>query len=282
LANMETGYWKTLRSVYRDQWGEKLLMNTDFIPEYAILGHPNEGKSAVVSTLSEDDSVVVSPTPGETLQCRVFPVKIDGQEIIRFTDTPGFQLPGQTLKWMESYTGKSENIVSSFISTHKGIADFKNECELFTPVARGAGIIFVVDGSRPIRSNDRMEMEILRLTGRPRMAIINCKENNEVFLNEWKDAFRKSFNSVRIFNAHHANYGERIAMLESLKSIDQDWQDALEKVIWAFKKDWENRNQRVAEIICDVLDTCLNHSVVKTYPTRIRIKRSVSERNYRS
>ena len=252
-------------------------MNSDIIPEYAILGHPNEGKSAVVSTLAEDDSVKVSPTPGETLHCRIFPVKIDGREIIHFTDTPGFQLPRQTLKWMESYSGKSENIVIDFISAHKHHVDFKNECELFTPVARGAGIIFVVDGSRPIRNNDRMEMEILRLTGCPRMAIINCKEKNEAFINDWKDAFRKSFNSVRMFNAHNANYGERIALLESLKFIDQDWQGALEKVISAFKKDRENRNQRVTEIICDLLDACLNHSVARTYPTEAEGKAAASE-----
>jgi len=240
-------------------------MNTEFIPEYAILGHPNEGKSAVVSTLSEDDSVIVSPTPGETRQCRTFSVKIDGREIIRFTDTPGFQLPGQTLKWMESYSGKPENIVHAFNSEHRDDPDFKNETELFKPVERGAGIIFVVDGSRPIRNNDRMEMEILRLTGRPRMAIINCKESSEVYMNEWKDAFRKNFNSVRMFNAHNANYGERIALLESLKFIDQDWQPALETVITAFKKDWEYRNLRVSELICDLLDTTLNHTASRTY-----------------
>lgn len=252
-------------------------MNDDFVPEYAILGHPNEGKSAVVSTLAEDDSVKVSPTPGETLQCRTFPVKIDGREIIRFTDTPGFQLPGQTLKWMESYSGKSEDIIRAFISAHKDTADFKNECELFTPVERGAGIIFVVDGSRPIRNNDRKELEILRLTGCPRMAIINCKDPNEAYLEAWKDAFRKSFNSVRVFNAHNANYGERIALLESLKFIDQDWQPALETVISAFKKDWNNRNLRVAEIICDLLDASLNHSVARTYPTETEGKAATSE-----
>jgi GTPase Era involved in 16S rRNA processing len=240
-------------------------MDSHFIPEFAILGHPNEGKSAVVSTLSEDDSVKVSPTPGETLYCRIFPVRIDGKEIIRFTDTPGFQLPRQTLKWMEAYKGAEKSIASAFCETHKDNPDFRNECELFAPVERGAGIIFVVDGSRPIRKNDRMEMEILRLTGCPRMAIINSKGRDGEFLEAWKNEFRKSFNSVRVFNAHNANYAERIALLESLKAIDQDWQPALKKVIGTFKQDWKNRNTRAAEIICDLLVKCLGHAVVRTY-----------------
>ena len=34
------------------------------LPEFAVLGHPNEGKSSVVSTLTEDDRIKVSPVPG--------------------------------------------------------------------------------------------------------------------------------------------------------------------------------------------------------------------------
>ena len=58
------------------------------IPEFAIIGHPNEGKSSVVSTLAEDDTVPVSRIPGETTTSRVYPVSIDGKEIIRFIDAP--------------------------------------------------------------------------------------------------------------------------------------------------------------------------------------------------
>ncbi len=240
-------------------------MDSHFIPEFAILGHPNEGKSSVVSTLAEDDSVKVSSTPGETLQCRVFPVRIDGHEIIRFTDTPGFQLPGQTLKWMEAYDADEQDRLRAFKDLHRDNPEFRNECELFSPLERGAGIIFVVDGSRPVRKNDRMEMEILRLTGCPRMAIINSKGHDEDFLDAWKKEFRKSFNSVRVFNAHNATYAERIALLESLKGIDQDWQPALEKVIDAFQVDWKNRNTQAAEVICDLIATCLKHTVVRRY-----------------
>jgi hypothetical protein len=113
-------------------------------------------------------------------------------------------------------------------------------------------------------------MEILRLTGRHRMAIINSKGPDDEYLEVWRTEFRKSFNSVRVFNAHNANYAERIALLESLKSIDQDWQPALEKVIRAFKRDWKHRNTSAAEIICDLLFKCLVHRVIRTYPHEIR------------
>lgn len=243
-------------------------MNGDTVPEFAIVGHPNEGKSSVVSTLAEDDSVRISPTPGETIQCQTFPVIIDGREIIRFVDTPGFQNPKQTLLWMKNYQGSDDQLLESFYESHLGNPDFQNDCELFTPIMKGAGIIYVVDGSRPLRTVDKAEMEILRLTGHPRMAIINCKEDDTGYLEHWKNEFRKHFNSVRVFDAHKATYAERIALLESLKSIDQDWESALETVISAFIKDWEHRNSLTVEIMCTMLVGCLEYTVTKNIMDR--------------
>jgi predicted GTPase len=247
-------------------------MNNNMIPEFAIVGHPNEGKSSVVSTLAEDDSVRVSPTPGETIKCQTFPVMIDGKEIIRFTDTPGFQNPKQTLKWMKNYQDPDDLIIEVFRQTHENDQDFRDDCELFTPIAHGSGIIYVVDGSRPIRKVDRAEMEILRLTGLPRMAIINCKEDETGYLDQWKSEFRKHFNSIRVFNAHKATYAERIDLLESLKSIDQDWQPFLSTVISAFKKDWEHRNMLTVEIMCTMLTDCLEYSITKNFTEKSREK----------
>ncbi len=241
-------------------------MTQDFlIPEFAIVGHPNEGKSTVVSTLSEDDSVRISSLPGETTECRVFPVMIDGDEIIRFIDTPGFQSPKKALAWMKSYQGPDRQMLKAFLETHRDDPDFRDECQLFKPIADGAGIIYVVDGSRPLRKADKAEMELLRLTGRPRMAIINCKEDEDYYLDDWKNEFIKHFNSIRVFNAQKATYAERIALLDSLKSVEQVWQPSLEKVIRTFKRDWDRRNQRTAELICELLQTGIMYKIKKNY-----------------
>ncbi len=227
------------------------------IPEFAILGHPNEGKSSVLSTLAEDDSVRVSPTPGETTECRTFPVIIDGREVLRFTDTPGFQNPGRVLSELKKRTENEENPLKTFREYAATVPELHDDCELLGPVERGAGIIYVVDGSRPVRNVDRAEMEILRLTGKPRMAIINCKADDTEHLPAWKTEFRKNFNSHRLFNAHRATYAERILLLETLKSIDQDWHQILSEVVTVFKKDWEARNNTSADIITNLLTDTL-------------------------
>jgi len=252
------------------------------IPEFAILGHPNEGKSSVVSTLAEDDSVRIGSFPGETVKCQVFPVKIDGEEIIRFVDTPGFQNPRQTLSWMKKYTGPEELILQAFIEAHEDNPEFSDECELLGPVAGGSGIIYVVDGSRPLRNDDRAEMEILRLTARPRMSIINCKEDETAYLDQWKNEFRKHFNSIRQFNAHKATYKERLELLESLKSVDQDWQPALSRVIDAFSYDWQQRTRITSEIIVDMLAKIISFTVVGNLREGVRQSsiKEYLEKNY--
>lgn len=231
------------------------------IPEFAILGHPNEGKSSVVSTLTEDDGIRVSRVPGETIESTPYTVKIDGKDIIRFVDTPGFQVPKQTLAWFRKFEGNPEHIVETFIETFKNDPFFIDECELLKPVAKGAGIIYVVDGSRPVRDDDLAEMEILRLTGRPRMAMINSKTDEKDYTSDWKNEFRRHFNSIRIFNSNTANFMERIKMLESLKAIDQEWEQSLSDVITAFQKDRRKRNLLAGTAICRAIEQILSFSL---------------------
>lgn len=241
-------------------------MNQDAagIPEFAILGHPNEGKSSLVSTLSEDDSVRISPYPGETTECRIFPVIIDGRETIRFTDTPGFQTPRRTLAWFEAYQGPRDQIIRQFIREHLNDPACKDETRLLTPVLRGAGIIYVADGSRPMRKSDVAEMKILALTGRPRMAVINNKTNDNRFIPDWEKAFAEHFQVVIHFNAHRASYRERILLLRRLGTLHEDFSEPVAFVIDAFKKEWHRRNVLTSETILDLLETCMNHTVSQT------------------
>lgn len=229
------------------------------IPAFAIIGHPNEGKSTIVSTLAEDDKVRISPIPGETVECMEFPVKIDGKEIIRFIDTPGFQNPRKALTWLKAFDGEDKDILQAFLKENRDNPLFSDETKLLTPVSKGAGIIYIVDGTRPVRKIDTIEMEILRLTGQPRIAIINNKDDNLQFIDDWKHAFLKHFNSVRSFNGLTATYIERIELLESLKAIFQDWEQPLSDVIEAFKTDWKNRNRIAAASIVDMLVKSIIH-----------------------
>ena len=60
-------------------------------PRLAVVGHPNKGKSCIVSTLAHDDSVLIGELPGTTTRCRSYPMKVDGETLYVLVDTPGLQ-----------------------------------------------------------------------------------------------------------------------------------------------------------------------------------------------
>jgi len=234
-------------------------------PVIAIIGHPNEGKSSVLSTLTEDDSVVVSDYPGETVVCQRFPVQIGSETVMEFVDTPGFQNPIRLLQSMRESGLTDEKLLDYIHEKHGADADYHHDLELMKPLREGAGLIYVVDCSRPLLEEDKAEMEILRLINRPRMAVINFKDEDREYMEAWKLAFRRHFNVIREFNAHQARFQERIALLETLKAIQQDWEPAINRAIEAYHKDWDYRKRRVVEDTVRYLEWALNHKAERKY-----------------
>ncbi|MGQ9658956.1 MAG: GTPase/DUF3482 domain-containing protein [Thermochromatium sp.] len=233
------------------------------IPRLAIMGHPNAGKSSVVATLTENDQIPIDKRAGTTTRSDVYPVVIDGRTVIEFIDTPGFQNPNAILEWFQAHED-TPDLAHAFVKAHRSDPLYAHDVALMEPVAQGAGIILVVDGSKRIKEKDRVEIELLRLTGRPRMAILNNLTRQDRYMNQWRDALNKAFNSVREFNAHRATYDERMRLLNALKSIDQRWEPMVEEAIEAFAHDWERRLDQAAGTILDLLKRALSYKVSKT------------------
>ena len=232
------------------------------IPVLAIMGHPNAGKSSVVATLTENDRIAIAKRAGTTTTTDEYPVIIDGRTVMMFVDTPGFQNPSDILEWFQAHADEPD-LAGAFLASHGDDPMFSHDCALLRPVADGAGIILVVDGSKRIKEKDRTEMELLRLTGRPRMAILNNLSSTDKHMPAWQDALNKSFNSVREFNAHRATYAERLALLGALKTIDQRWEPMLDETIRAFREDWSRRIDQSTDTIIQLMKDALGKRVTR-------------------
>jgi small GTP-binding protein len=230
-------------------------MTTD-IPVLSIMGHPNAGKSSVVSTLTENDRIEIDKRAGTTTRADSYPVIIDGQTILRFIDTPGFQNPTRILEWFQSHQDEID-LAGAFVAAHRSDSLYSHDRALLEPISQGAGIILVVDGSKRIKEKDRTEMELLRLTGRPRMAVLNNLTSQRRHMPAWQDALSRTFNSVREFNAHRATYAERLRLLQAMKGTDQRWEPQLEATIQAFERDWERRIDQTVTTILGLLEDAL-------------------------
>ncbi|MEJ6728680.1 MAG: DUF3482 domain-containing protein [Akkermansiaceae bacterium] len=235
------------------------------IPTFAVVGKINMGKSSVLATLLEidDDRVVrVSSTPGATTQCQVLPVEFDGREMIRFIDTPGFSNALEAMRAIQDIHGKGTPDLSSveqFVKREINGGQFEDEARLLQPLIEGAGVLYVIDPSKPLRDAFVAEMEILRWTGRPRMALLNEKADHQDRIEEWRTRLGSYFNLVRTFNAHRARFDERKNLLKALLEIDEGHRRRIEETIELIDEEWDQRREESAEILMDFLSLALRH-----------------------
>lgn len=258
---------------------------TALAPVFAVLGHPNKGKSSIVSTLAHDDSVAIGPVPGTTVKCRSFPMKVDGTVLYTLVDTPGFQRARGALRWMrqqETTVARRAEVVRAFIEAHRETGQFPDERELLSPVIQGAGILYVVDGSVPYGPEYEPEMEILRWTGRPRMALINPIGRAD-HVEEWRKALGQYFHVVRVFNAVMAEFDKQIELLRAFGHLDEGWREPLEHAAAVLERERGKRRARAARLVGEALGEMLALTLTKTLSAdgAVEPEKPALERRYR-
>jgi hypothetical protein len=239
-------------------------------PVFAVVGHPNKGKSSIVSTLASDDSVSISPEPGTTTRCRRFPMTVDGEELYALVDTPGFQRARRALHWMrhhETTADRHSEVVRRFVETRRGEEVFAEECELLQPIIDGAGILYVVDGSVPFGEEYEPEMEILRWTGQPSMALINPIGPAD-YIGPWKAALGQYFKVVRVFDAVMAEFDKRIELLRAFGQLQEEWRESLERAVQCLQHDRERQRRLAARAIAGGLASMLGLQVEEKLTSR--------------
>jgi hypothetical protein len=232
-------------------------------PVFAVVGHPNKGKSSIVATLAADDSVRIGPEAGTTRQCREYPMTVDGQVLYTLVDTPGFQRARRAWQWIrehETTADRHVEVVKTFVEVHRRQSVFAAECELLEPILAGAGILYVVDGSVPYGEEYEPEMEILRWTGQPSMALINPIGPAD-YLESWRRALGQYFKVVRVFNAVMAEFHKRTELLRGFGQLKEEWRQPLEHAATSLEREQETRCSRAAREVTDALVEMLSHRI---------------------
>ncbi|MBN1517672.1 GTPase/DUF3482 domain-containing protein [Candidatus Sumerlaeota bacterium] len=232
---------------------------------FAVVGHVNKGKSSIVSTLAEDDSVAIAREAGTTIECREFPLRIDGRTLFTLIDTPGFEQARHALAWLrehESGAAGRPAAVRRFLEEHAATGRFPEECKLLRPIVDGAGILYVVDGSRPYSPEYETEMEILAWTGQPRMALIN-RISEADHSESWRAALDQYFSIVREFNAKQAGFEERLKLLRAFRELREDMSAELDEAIAALNRERERRLRESCRAIAAMLADMLSLTLVE-------------------
>lgn len=234
-------------------------------PRFVVVGHPNKGKSSIVSTLASDDRVRVAPDPGTTTQATDYPMQVDGRVLYTLVDTPGFQRARRALDWLRQHDTTADRrpeVVRQFIAAHEPTNAFPDEVALLKPLVdprQPAGLLYVVDGSVPYGPEYEPEMEILRWTGRPSLALINPIDAAAAaeHLPAWEAALGQYFRIVRVFNAVTAEFDKRLELLRAFGQLDEKWRAPLEEAVQLLQSERNRRTRaasgEVATLLADAL-----------------------------
>ena len=240
------------------------MNQVDKPPRFAIVGHPNKGKSSIVSTLAQDGSVGISDQSGTTTHGRIFPLVADGKTLYELVDTPGFQRPRLALSWMmqrSRIASDHPDIVRQFYESEQNNPKFKAECELLKPLVEGAGILYVVDGSVPYGAEYEAEMEILRWTGQPSMALINQIHDTE-FFQQWQQALSQYFRIVRVFNAKSASFDRQLQLLQSFAELNEEWRDPLQTAVKILSRQRHLKIEQSVDLIVELVVSTISFKKV--------------------
>ena len=239
---------------------------------FAVVGHPNKGKSSIVSTLARNDDINISQQSGTTTKANHY--RIDtGQGGFELIDTPGFQRPQKVLKWLKNKATSADqyaNAIKSFVEDESCKLNFPDEVELLTPLVNGAAILYVVDGSRPYGTEYETEMEILRWTGRPSMALINPIESDE-YIVPWKNALHQFFKLVKVFNPMNADLDKQILLLNSFALLEPKWKNNLDLVAEDLLNQEKQFVHQSITILADLLVDCCSYQFQQKVLTKFDI-----------
>ncbi|MGF2687431.1 GTPase/DUF3482 domain-containing protein [Marinobacter sp. DUT-3] len=241
----------------------------DNAPVFAVVGHPNKGKSSVVATLSQNDAIAIALEPGTTRQRQAYPLTVDGRTLYTLVDTPGFQRPRRVLEWLDAHSVSASDraeTVAAFVTQHRDDARFTDECELLTPLVEGAGIIYVVDGSVPYSAEHEAEMSILRWTGRPSLALINSIGPDD-YSNTWQAALGQFFQVVRKFDAVRAPFDQHLSLLRAFGQLEPAWEAPLEQATGFLADQRSQRKTQAARLIAKALEDIMSHQEKRTLTT---------------
>lgn len=250
-------------------------------PKFVVVGHPNKGKSSIVSTLTLDDSVTIGNRPGTTTKSRSFKLKDGAQTLYELIDTPGFQRPKKLLQWLRAQGDLSAQnrpkLLQRFVAKECAGELFKDECEIVRPILRGAGIIYVVDASKPYSSEYEAEMEILRFGARPSMAILNYIGEGD-YTKEWRAVLGQYFSIVKPFNPLKATFEEHIDLLDAMRHIAPEWSGDIAKTVALLEKFHQEQKGAIAKIIASRLCQILGFKMQESYHIMQPIKEVLLEK----
>ncbi|MEM9294927.1 MAG: DUF3482 domain-containing protein [Planctomycetota bacterium] len=241
------------------------MTGDDPTPRVAVVGHPNKGKSSLVATLTGNPDIDIRPESGTTRASDAYPVAVQGRTLYELVDTPGFQRARAVWGWLQEQNPPPDQraaAVARFARAAGHAERYPDEVELLRPLVdldRPAGLLYVVDGAAPFGREYEPEMEVLRWTGRPSLALIN-PIGSTAHVDAWRAALGQYFAVVRVLDVVKAPWDQRLELLRAFGQLDEAWRAPLETAVDALEAQRAEQAKQAAWAIARAVADLAHHA----------------------
>jgi GTPase SAR1 family protein len=224
--------------------------------DIVFVGETNDGKTTIVSSLVEDENAVISMKPGTTKGAHQHTLtNLNNEPIISVWDTPGFEETDYMHDWFTRNASLRGNLAQEFIRNHRSDERFQRDVELLKPIAAGAIAVYVVASNRKPQADDQKQLELVRIAGANRIALINDKPGKD-YTKEWKEVLKREIGIILEYSPLRAGIKQRLELLDKLANCSSEHQGIMLKAREALKKDWDDRLESLARsLIVAVYDS---------------------------
>ena len=223
----------------------------------AVVGHTNAGKTSLLRTLTRRvDFGRVSDQPGTTRHAEAVELRLEGQALVRYIDTPGLEDSVALLEFLRRQEGETEHAqLLAFLRGPEARAAFEQEAKVVRALLEQAdAAMLVIDAREPVLPKYRAELRILSWCARPIMPVLNFVRDAAARLDDWHRALQESGLHARVeFDVVAPFSGAEQRLYTDLATLLPARRDSLQGIVRAL----EQAEQERARAACRVVAGCL-------------------------
>lgn len=225
--------------------------------QIAVVGHTNVGKTSLLRTLTRQRNFgEVSDRPGTTRHVEARDLKVDGQSMVRFFDTPGLEDSVALHAYLAELEGHPSpaDRVRAFLRGPEADASFEQEAKVLRKLIEVDAAIYVIDAREPVLPKYRAEIETLTGCARPVMPVLNFTREAGGRVEAWTAALRDhNLHALVVFDVVAPPVGAEESLYQSLATLLPQRKPQLLAVIEDLANQRRERRAAACTLTADLL-----------------------------
>ena len=240
-----------------DALGSKLVRPA----RIAIVGHTNAGKTSLIRTLTRNTGFgAVSQEPSTTKHVEEVRLLAEGVPVIDLYDTPGMEEPIQLRDLIKQIETMAEDrpdgptLIERFLHSEDAKSEFEQEAKVLRQLLASDAGLYVIDTRDPVLPKYQQELDILRLCGKPLVAVLNFVSMPTARADEWRVVLRRVGLHVHVhFDAVAPEQDAEATLYGGLKVQLNAFSANFERLIACRRKEARERHSAAQKSVADMM-----------------------------